>query len=172
MITIESAQSDDALTQFVTLAQEYVTWMLAEIETQYPELDRTEFVTEHKYDDIRQKFSTGHSPPDGCLLIAKCDKQLLGCIALGRLSETICEVRTLFVRPSARGAGAGYTLVEAVLNQARELGYESARLDTLSFMGSALKLYQSFGFKAIDPYLELSESLRQYIRFLELKLED
>lgn len=170
MITIESTQSDEAFDHFIALAQEYVVWMLAEIEKQYPELDRTAFTSEHAYDNIRQKFAEGHALPDGCLLIAKRDEQVLGCIALGRLSETICEVRTLFVRPTGRGAGAGRKLVEAVLEQARELGYTHARLDTLGFMESALKLYQSFGFTTIAPYLELSESLRQYIHFLELKL--
>lgn len=172
MITVESAQLGEPLDHFITLSQEYVTWMVAEIKVHYPDLDLKEFTSEHEYDDIRKKFPGKHVPPDGCLLIAKSDDKAVGCIALGRLSETICEVRTLFVRSSARGAGIGRKLVEAVLTQARDMGYEYTRLDTLGFMDGAQSLYRSFGFYDIDPYLELSESLRQYIHFMELKLTD
>jgi len=170
MITIVSAQSGEPLEHFITLSQEYVAWMVAEITTHYPDLDLKEFTSEHEYDDIRKKFPGEHVPPDGCLLIAKSDDKAIGCIAIGRLSETICEVRTLFVRSSVRGAGVGRKLVEAVLTQAGDMGYERVRLDTLGFMEGAQKLYRSFGFYDIAPYLELSESLRQYIHFMELKL--
>ncbi|MEO0561264.1 MAG: GNAT family N-acetyltransferase [Chloroflexota bacterium] len=94
----------------------------------------------------------------------------VGCIALGRLSDTICEVRTLFVRPEFRGLGAGRQLVNACLQKARDLEYDRARLDTLSFMNGAIKLYTSFGFYPIDPYLDVSDDLRRHIRFFELQL--
>jgi len=172
MIEIVSAQSGEALEHMITLSHEYVTWMLDEISKQYPELDIDEFTSEHEYDDIRKKFPGEHIPPKGCLLIAMKDKKVAGCIALGQLSEKICEVRTLFVRPTFRGDGIGKTLVEAILKEARNFGYEIARLDTLAFMNSALKLYHSFGFYKVEAYLEVSDSLKHYIRFLELKLLD
>lgn len=172
MIEIVSAQSGEALEHMITLSHEYVTWMLDEIRKQYPELDIAEFTSEHEYDDIRKKFPGEHIPPKGCLLVAMKDGKLAGCIALGQLSRTICEVRTLFVRPAFRGDGVGKHLVEAVLKQARDFGYEMARLDTLAFMNSALKLYRSFGFYEIEAYLKVSDSLKQYIRFLELKMLD
>ncbi|MFN8378817.1 MAG: GNAT family N-acetyltransferase [Anaerolineae bacterium] len=171
MISIVPAQSGDALEQFITLAHEYVSWMVAEIAVQYPELDLVEFTSEHSYDDLRTKFPGEHVPSrGGCLLIAQHDGALAGCIALGPLSDTIGEVRTLFVRPEFRGAGVGRKLVEAVLTEARQFQYKRVRLDTLGFMDGALGLYRSFGFYPIDPYLAVSESLRQYIRFLELRL--
>jgi len=63
-------------------------------------------------------------------------------------------------------------LVNAVLDQARGLGYRCARLDTLAFMTSAQRLYRAQGFCDIAPYLDMSESLKRYICFLELKLSD
>ena len=165
MIEVVSAQSSDALEYLITLSQEYVVWMLAEIPQHYPELDIREFTSEHEYDDVRKKFPGEHTPPDGCLLVALSDGQVAGCIALGRLTPTIGEVRTLFVRPEFRGAGVGKKLVEAVLEQARDFGYSTARLDTLGFMDSAQKLYRSFGFHDIEPYLDLSADLQALYLF-------
>lgn len=95
-----------------------------------------------------------------------------GCVALGKLSDTICEMRTLFVRPAFRGTGMGKQLVEAVLHEAREIGYTHMRLDTLSFMDSALSLYRSLGFHDIEPYRDVSDSLKQRICFLETNLTE
>jgi ribosomal protein S18 acetylase RimI-like enzyme len=172
MIEIVSAQTGAALEQVITLSHEYVTWMIAEIQAQYPTLDIGEFTSEHDYDDVRKKFPGEHVPPDGCLLIAVQDGQVCGCIAVGRLTSSICELRTLYVRPACRGAGIGKKLAEAALHEARAFGYRSARLDTLGFMRSALNLYRSLGFYDIEPYLDMSAALRQYICFLERDLSN
>lgn len=170
MIEIVSAQAGEALEHVITLSQEYVTWMIAEIRERYPELDINEFTSEHDYDDIRKKFPGEHIPPYGCLLIALSDEKVCGCVALGKLTETIGEMRTLFVRPAFRGAGVGKKLAEASLAEARKFGYSYVRLDTLAFMESALSLYRALGFYEIEPYRDISASLKQYIRFLELEL--
>ncbi len=170
MVDIQPAHTGNALADVIAIAQDYVTWMLAEIEQNYPALDLAEFTSEHAYDNVRDKFPGEHVPPDGCLLLATVDGKAAGCIGLARLDETTCEVRTLFVRPQFRGAGAGRALVEAVLTEARRIGYTRARLDTLGFMAGAQKLYGSFGFYRIAPYLDMSEGLRQYIRFYECDL--
>jgi ribosomal protein S18 acetylase RimI-like enzyme len=170
MIEITAAQTGQALEHLITLSQEYVAWMLAEIRQRYPDLDLREFSSEHEYDDVRKKFPGEHVPPDGCLLIALSDGAVCGCIALGRLAPGICELRTLYVRPACRGKGVGKKLVQASLDEARKLGYSAVRLDTLAFMESALTLYRSFGFYDIEPYLDLSASLKRHICFLELRL--
>src|SRR5258706_11599889 len=113
MIDIVSAQTGEALEHIITLSQEYVTWMIGEIRKNYPALDINEFTSEHDYDDIRKKFPGEHIPPDGCLLIALSDGDVCGCVALGRLTESIGEMRTLFVRPACRGKGVGKKLAEA-----------------------------------------------------------
>lgn len=99
------------------------------------------------------------------------DEQVSGCVALGRLAKDTCEIRTLFVRPAFRGKGVGRKLAEAALGEARRLGYGYVRLDTLAFMDSALNLYRTLGFYAIEPYRDISASLRQYICFRELNLK-
>ncbi len=171
MIEIVHAERGDALEHVIQLSQEYINWMIAEIQGHYPDLDINEFASEHTYDDIRQKFPGEHVPPEGCLLIAANEGEVCGCIALGKLSEGICEMRTLYVRPECRGMGVGRKLAEACLSEARKSGYSMVRLDTLAFMESAQNLYRSMGFYAIEPYLDMSASLKQYIRFFERQVK-
>jgi ribosomal protein S18 acetylase RimI-like enzyme len=93
-----------------------------------------------------------YAAPRGCLLLAKQDERTVGCVALRKLGETICEMKRLYVIPEARRNGIGNKLAEAAILRAKEMGYKRMRLDTLSSMESANHLYSSLGFRPIAPY--------------------
>jgi putative acetyltransferase len=96
-----------------------------------------------------------YAPPSGRLLLAYMDEELAGCIALRAVDGSSCEMKRLFVRPAARGTGVGRTLVEAIIKEARGIGYRLMLLDTLpGRMDSAIALYRKMGFQEIDPYYE------------------
>ncbi|MGA2627740.1 MAG: GNAT family N-acetyltransferase [Candidatus Bathyarchaeia archaeon] len=93
-----------------------------------------------------------YSPPSGRLLLGFHDSNPAGCVALRRISEEICEMKRLFVRPQCRGLGLGRALAMKVIEDACEIGYRRMRLDIVPTMQTAIALYFSLGFKEIEPY--------------------
>jgi putative acetyltransferase len=93
-----------------------------------------------------------YAPPSGRLFLAYDDAELVGCVALRRIDARACEMKRLYVRQPGRGKGIGRQLAEFVIHAAREIGYESMRLDTLPSMKEAIALYQKLGFRPIEAY--------------------
>ena len=94
-----------------------------------------------------------YSPPDGRLLVAEYRGQLAGCVALHRSGPDTCEMKRLYLRPQFRGRGLGRLQAEAVIAEARTIGYRKMRLDTVEpVMPNAVAMYRRLGFKEIDPY--------------------
>jgi ribosomal protein S18 acetylase RimI-like enzyme len=123
-----------------------------------------------------QHFSTEKStlpgkyaPPHGDLFLARSThtSQPIGCVAFRPLplpsplsppqsSDTThcCEMKRLYVSPSARGLGLGKALVATVLRSAAESGYAEIRLDTLPSMRDAERLYRGVGFGDVGAYYD------------------
>jgi putative acetyltransferase len=94
-----------------------------------------------------------YAAPSGRLYLARINGEAVGCIALRKLDEGICEMKRLYLRESARGRGVGVTLIEKIIEDAIEIGYDRMRLDTYPpKMGKAVSLYEAHGFYAIPPY--------------------
>lgn len=109
-----------------------------------------------------------YAAPDGTMVLALVDGEPAGCIALRKSSEGIAEMKRLFVREDFRGLHIGKKLVQLILDEAAGMGYTYIRLDTLSTMKEAVRLYQSFGFYDIEPYIYNPIGDAKY---MELKLE-
>ncbi len=108
-----------------------------------------------------------YAPPGGRLLVARDGGAAVACVALRRLDAATCEMKRLYVQHSRRGLGLGRALAEAVICEARLIGYERMRLDTLPSMSEAAVLYERLGFRDIEPY---TENPVPGARFLELEL--
>src|ERR1700722_19010225 len=72
-----------------------------------------------------------YAPPEGRLLLAEFEGQLAGCVALHKLESSICEMKRLYLRPQFRGQGLGHVLADGIIAEARQIGYQRMRLDTV-----------------------------------------
>ncbi|KAK5155960.1 hypothetical protein LTS14_005526 [Recurvomyces mirabilis] len=113
-----------------------------------------------------------YSPPNGALLLARSNEtaESIGCVALRPLPatqtsattheatnvsrSTISEMKRLYVSPAGRGTGVGKALAVRVVQEAKDLGFEAIRLDTLPSMEAARALYRALGFREIEAYYE------------------
>jgi ribosomal protein S18 acetylase RimI-like enzyme len=93
-----------------------------------------------------------YAPPGGRLWLALRNGQAVGCAALRPLSDDVCEMKRFYVRPDSRGHGIGRRLATTCIEAARAIGYARIRLDTVPEMTAAIALYESLGFRDIDPY--------------------
>lgn len=99
-------------------------------------------------------------PPSGRFYVLRHAGAYVGVGCLKRLAPTIAEIQRMYVQRHVRGIGAGRLLVERLLDDARSIGYQVVRLESLKFLSVAHTLYRSAGFVEIDPYAE--NSMKDY----------
>ena len=110
------------------------------------------FLELQNYDRELDHLEEKYGMPKGRLYLALVDDAIAGCIALRPLSDTECELKRLYVKDAFRGQGIAEHLVEKLIDDAREIGYDAMLLDTLPFLKGALHLYAKLGFQEIPPY--------------------
>jgi GNAT superfamily N-acetyltransferase len=105
------------------------------------------------FDEELRTLPGAYAPPRGRILLAGHETDAFACIALRAFAPAVVgEIKRLYVRPAHRGEGWGGRLVAAVLAEARAIGYEELKLDTLDWMSAARALYESVGFCSCAPY--------------------
>lgn len=103
-------------------------------------------------DEELAQLSVHYAAPTGAFVLAEHDGEWIGCVGMRQFAESDCEMKRLYVSPTARGLGVGRALVAAIVERAREAGYQRMLLDTLPSMPEARTLYRSLGFQPIPPY--------------------
>jgi amino-acid N-acetyltransferase len=104
--------------------------------------------------------------------VAEVGGRVVGCGALHVMWEDLAEIRTLAVLPETKGTGIGSLLLEALVEDARQLGVQ--RLFCLTF---EVDFFSRHGFapiegQAVDPevYAELLRSYDEGVaEFLDLE---
>ncbi len=137
-----------------TLFREYAAWLTIDLSFQ-------------NFDAELAGLPGDYAPPTGRLLLGMLGRHAAGCVALRRLSAEMCEMKRLYVRAEHRGSGVGRALAQAIISEARGIGYARMRLDTLPVMGAAHRLYESLGFREIPAYCHNPIA---GTKFLELQL--
>ena len=112
------------------------------------------------------------SPPHGVFVLAVDDTGTpVGCggvrlLGLGQGGGAIFEVKHLWLRPDARGRGAGRELLAQLEQRAASFGATMVVLDTNASLGAANALYRSAGYFEIDPYNDNPNATNWYAKSL------
>lgn len=124
-----------------------------ELFTQYTEMLGVNLDFQN-YEQELEHLPGKYALPDGRLYIACADNKAIGCIALRKINDTICEMKRLYVRPEFRGKKISQLLAEQIISDAAKLKYEYMVLDTFTSLKSAIALYKKLGFYEIEPYYQ------------------
>lgn len=172
LIAVESSAHKAAARELV---REYLRWVADVARTNYGLIFDIDAMIESDIQD-QSKFY----PPTGRFYLLQYAGLYVGVGCLKRLAEGVGEIQRMFVQPQIRGVGAGRALVERLIQDAKNLGYLTVRLESLKALSTTHALYRSVGFVEIDPYSENSmkayqppDSLGAYRRsalFMELTL--
>jgi GNAT superfamily N-acetyltransferase len=90
--------------------------------------------------------------PRSSLYIARVSEVDVGIGGLKAVSDDLAEIKRMYVAPAARGLGAGTTILTRLIDDAREYGYGTVRLESAAFMHEAHALYRRSGFVEIEPF--------------------
>ncbi len=154
-VTINQAETDADIAAARKIFREYEAWLGLDLCFQ-------------GFEDELKNLPGKYSSPRGRLYLAEVNGDVAGCIALRPLESNVCEMKRLFVRDEFRGMQIGKQLIERLIADAKEIGYDAMRLDTFPpKMGKAVRLYESYGFHAIEPYYD---NPNEGVLFMELDL--
>ena len=157
------------------LIGEYLRWIADVAKENYDLSFDVDAMVESDIND-RSKFY----PPSGRFYVVHYGDSYVGVGCLKRLAPGVAEIQRMYVRPHVRCIGAGRRLAQQLLDDARTIGYQAVRLESLMVLSPAHTLYRSLGFVEIPPYAENSmeayqpattmDRYRSSVLFMELRL--
>lgn len=139
MVEIKPCSTDLDYSSALTITKDYILWLETDLSFQ-------------NIDEELSCFRSMYGPPSGLFIIARHRGRLAGGVGLRMLENKTCEMKRLFVYDRFRGTGVGRSLCKVLIRHATDMGYEKMKLDSLGHMKTAMKLYESLGFKEIEPY--------------------
>ncbi len=98
-------------------------------------------------------LSRAYAGPRALYVVLVQDGRVVGGGGVGPLAgadESVCELRKMYFLREARGHGMGETLVRWCIEEARNMGYRTMYLETLTGMDAAQKLYLRLGFERLS----------------------
>lgn len=169
MIQIIIANQEQQVQPIRELFWEYLQWANGQVKENFG----VSFDIAPMLEDDMQTLGK-FMPPKGRLLLGYEDDQPTGIACLKLLTDGIGEIKRMYVRPAARHRGVARALLNRLLEEARQIGYERVRLDSARFMRDAHRLYRSAGFHEIQAYegSEIPKDFQDHWIFMEMKLAE
>jgi GNAT superfamily N-acetyltransferase len=92
------------------------------------------------------------TPPHGAFLVGYEEGRPIAIGGLRSLGDGVCEIKRMYVVPSARSRGVGRALLIALEDAGRQLGYHTARLDAGEEQKHSRVLFANAGYREIPKY--------------------
>ena len=105
-----------------------------------------------KFDDELSSLEQMYHQPMGGIILAEEEGYFIGCVGVRRIDATTGELKRMYVKPGNQQKGIGKNLLHQAIELAKNCNYTQLKLDTLSSMESAIRLYKANGFYEIAPY--------------------
>ncbi|BBB69208.1 hypothetical protein UNDYM_4955 [Undibacterium sp. YM2] len=175
MTTITFIQADFARHKDVLLAMnlEYMGWVAAHIKQDFG-ITSEDLLGMPLTDYVAGALDKicGTDTLDSMFYLVETDGQIAAMGGRRGTQPGVAEIKRLYVLPGFRGLHLGDALLQRLLSDVRQQGYERVRLDSAPFMHAAHKLYEAAGFKDCQPYegAEVPAVLHPRWRFMELIL--
>lgn len=166
--TVIPAVTPEEFAAFGSVCSAYVEWCRERYR------DMPWFVEEvfgyQALEDELKELAQKYGQPAGRTMLAVGKDGVVAGGAYRRSSDTVCELKRLYVTDKARGFGLGRKLSDALISAAISDGYITMQLDTGDRLTEAISMYKSMGFEHIPPYHEYPERLMPYLVFMEKSL--
>lgn len=133
-----------------SMFREYMHWLIQELYAAHA-IIITPDQEERLHTDFREEWPSLIGERGG-IYLATLDEIPLGVCTLKPISETEVELKRFYVKPGNRGRGIGRQLIDLVLTETINMGYQIVRLETFAFMETALKLYKLHGFEQVNAF--------------------
>lgn len=148
-LVIEAARDGEQAAAVEEMAWEFIGWL----NERYPERREAiaRYLREQKFAEQIGDLLTHYTPPRGECLLARLDGAAVGILMLKDVGGGTCEMNRMFVRPAARGSGAGRALVTGLIERAVGMGFRRMVLGALTRHHEALALYTGMGFRPSAP---------------------
>ncbi|CAI3795486.1 GNAT family N-acetyltransferase [Rheinheimera sp. MM224] len=97
-------------------------------------------------------------------------QQLAGCVALKQLNTRQGEIKSMRSATAFRGQGLGKLLLQHVITEAKNRGYQQLFLETgaMDYFAPARALYKDFGFEPCAPFASYKEDPNSVFMLLQL----
>ena len=129
----------------VRLSDPIVAPLLAGLATEY----------ERRYgavDEMRLAHPDEFDPPTGAFVVLLDGDRTVAGGGIRRRESEVCEVKRMWTSPDYRRRGLASTVLAALEDAARRLGYTRVQLETGPSQPEAIALYGHLGYRMIPPF--------------------
>lgn len=162
-LSIRAARTREDIASFATFCVQYADWLM------------TSFGIDISFQSFQQEMDGlpgDYALPEGTILIASAScadgtRQDIGGVALRPLNAInvtgkstaqkdalvkTCEMKRLYVVHGWQQCGAGKLLTQAVIQSAKQMGYQRIVLDSVKQLAAANKMYAKLNFRSCADY--------------------